>query len=904
MNLFDKAPGRGALGTFVPFKRTRLLHLSFLILASFLMVGATQAQDIRITNVDPDTEWITIKNFGNDTVDISNYWLCQRPQYDQLGDGDAVKVVFGDLVLSGGEEVLISVAPDGQSGDFSPITDLPVNGELGLFENADFGSTDPHVFLDFVTWGGVTNPTRVDQAVSAGRWDAEGSFLTGIAPFYFIGDAHDVGADFWKSTANVRIVEVDPTTEYVTIKNFGTEPIDISGYWLCLRPQYDQLGDNGAISIVAGDLFLDPDEEVIVNVSPTGQSGGFSAITDLPANGELGLFTESTFGTTDPAIFIDFVSWGGVTNPTRADQAVTAGRWDAVDSFVMGAAPFVYLGGANNVGAAFWEGAEIDFAIRIVSVDPATEWVTIRNFGEETIDISNYWLCQRPQYDRLGDPGATRIVFGDLVLDPGEEVLISVKPAGQSGGFTAITDLPDNGELGLFTESSFGISDPNIFVDFVTWGGVTEPTRAEQAVTAGRWDAPDSFVDGFAPFDFIGNAEDVGADFWQGRVIEFDIRIVDVDPETEWVTIKNFGSETIDISDYWLCQRPKYDRLGDPRSTRIVFGDLVLDPEEVVLISVKPAGQSGEFPAITDLPENGELGLFAEADFGSNDSDVLLDFVSWGGVNDPSRAEQAVAAGRWDTPGSFVGGNPPFAFVGEKNDVGASFWEGEEGDAIVRIVLVDPINEYVTIKNFGTEPVDISSYWLCQRPQYDQLGESGSISIVAGDLVLEPGEEVQIDVSPDGQSGGFTAITDLPDNGELGLFASSDFGSTEPEVLLDFVSWGGVTEPTRADQAVTAGRWDNVESFVEGAAPFSYFGGANNVGSAFWEGQELVKIIRIAGIDTINEYVTIKNFGTETVDISSYWLCQRPQYDQLGEAGSIAIVTGDFVLEPGEESRG
>ena len=38
------------------------------------------------------------------------------------------------------------------------------------------------------------------------------------------------------------------------------------------------------------------------------------------------------------------------------------------------------------------------------------------------------------------------------------------------------------------------------------------------------------------------------------------------------------------------------------------------------------------------------------------------------------------------------------------------------------------------------------------------------------------------------------------------LFASADFGSTDPENLLDFVSWGGVTEPTRADQAVTAGR--------------------------------------------------------------------------------------------------
>ena len=889
--------------TYVPFKRIRLLKIASFLLLSLFFVSNAHAQDIRIVDVDPATEWVTIKNFGTDTIDISNYWLCQRPQYDRLGDEDAIRVVFGDLVLSPGEEVLFSVSPDGQSGEFNPITDLPDNGELGLFSEANFGSTDAQIYLDFVSWGGVTEPTRADQAVSAGRWDAAGSFVTGIAPFTFIGDGHDVGADFWKGTANVRIVNVDPNTDWVTIKNFGTEPIDISSYWLCQRPQYDQLGDEAAVSIVSGDLFLDPDEEVTVNVSPDGQSGNFNAITDLKTNDELGLFSEATFGSVDPAVFIDFVTWGGVTSPTRAEQAVTAGRWDAAESFVKGVAPFVYLGGANNVGADFWQGGEIDFDIRIVAVDPATEWVTIKNFGSETIDISNYWLCQRPQYDRLGDAGSTRIVFGDLVLSPGEEVLISVSPAGPSGDFSPITDLPDNGELGLFAEASFGSTDPTILLDFVSWGGITEPTRAEQAVSAGRWDAAESFVDGLAPFDFIGNADDVGADFWEGRALDFNIRIINVDPATEWVTIKNFGSETIDISGYWLCQRPQYDRLGDAGAIRIIFGDLVLDPEEEVLVSVSPAGQSGEFSAITDLPDNGELGLFANASFGSTDPDDLLDFVTWGGITEPTRVEQAVAAGRWDLPGSFAEGGAPFSFIGEANDVGANFWEGEEDEAgaIVRISFVDPINEYVTIKNFGTETIDISSYWLCQRPQYDQLGESGSIAIIAGDFLLEPGEEVVIDVSPAGASGGFTAITDLPDNGELGLFSEASFGSIDPEILLDFVSWGGVTEPTRADQAFAANRWDDVASFVEGNAPFTYIGGADDIGASFWEGGEGVTAVRIVGVDPSNEWVTIKNFGDESVDISNYWLCQRPQYDQLGEAGSITIVEGDFLLEPGEE---
>ena len=193
---------------FAPFLRTRLLHLTSFFLISLFIVGTSHAQKIRIVDVDPATEWVTIKNLGTETVDISNYWLCQRPGYDRLGDENAIRVVFGDLVLSPDEEVLFSVSPDGQSGEFNAITDLPDNGELGLFSEASFGSTDSRVFLDFVTWGGVTEPTRVEQAVTAERWDAAESFVTGIAPFTFIGDGHDVGADFWKGTANVRIVDV------------------------------------------------------------------------------------------------------------------------------------------------------------------------------------------------------------------------------------------------------------------------------------------------------------------------------------------------------------------------------------------------------------------------------------------------------------------------------------------------------------------------------------------------------------------------------------------------------------------------------------------------------------------------------------------------------------------------
>ena len=315
----------------------------------------------------------------------------------------------------------------------------------------------------------------------------------------------------------VRIIEVDPSNEWVTLKNFGSATVDISGYWLCERPNYDRIGDSGAVRIVAGDLVLDPEEEVIVSVSPAGQSGGFNAITDLGENSELGLFVDSNFGSTDPSILLDFVTWGGVTSPTRVSQAVEAGRWDDVNTFAEGNAPFEYIGGANDIGASFWRGADLGAGlVRIIEVDPSNEWVTLKNFGSATVDISGYWLCERPNYDRIGDSGAVRIVAGDLVLDPEEEVIVSVSPAGQSGGFNAITDLGENSELGLFVDSNFGSTDPSILLDFVTWGGVTSPTRVSQAVEAGRWDDVNTFAEGSAPFEYIGGANDIGASFWRG----------------------------------------------------------------------------------------------------------------------------------------------------------------------------------------------------------------------------------------------------------------------------------------------------------------------------------------------------------------------------------------------------
>jgi len=148
--------------------------------------------------------------------------------------------------------------------------------------------------------------------------------------------------------ASIRFTEVDPAAESVTIRNFGSGEIDISDYQLCLGPgQYNGVSNYTTIN---GDLILSSNESVVIDIS-----SGTENVASLPDNnGGLGLFsTGGQFGSDDPEIFKDYIQWGA-SDQSRANQAVNAGRWDDVSSFIDGFPPFTYTGTENSVGVNFW----------------------------------------------------------------------------------------------------------------------------------------------------------------------------------------------------------------------------------------------------------------------------------------------------------------------------------------------------------------------------------------------------------------------------------------------------------------------------------------------------------------------------------------------------------------------
>ncbi len=374
------------------------------------------------------------------------------------------------------------------------------------------------------------------------------------------------------------------------------------------------------------------------------------------------------------------------------------------------------------------------------------------------------------------------------------------------------------------------------------------------------------------------------------QVGEAIIRFTQVDPIGETVTLKNVGTADLDISEYWLCLGPgQYNNVADYSE---ITGDLNLSPEEEVTLNITTGGNN-----ITALPDaNGGLGLFANTNFGSNSGEDKKDYVQWGAANQ-NRVGQAVNAGRWDDAANFVGNEAPYNYIGGANDVGAAFWEGTiAGEAIIRLLQVDPIGETVTLKNVGTADLDISEYWLCLGPgQYNNVADYSEIT---GDLNLSPEEEVTLNITTGGNN-----ITALPDaNGGLGLFANTNFGSNSGEDKKDYVQWGAANQ-NRVGQAVNAGRWDDAANFVSGTAPYVYNGTANDVGAAFWSGNISSVSLKVYPNPSV-EQLFIEGPADKLIQVFN----QKGEivYEGSLEDGKLnikALSSGLYTIRAGAETR-
>jgi len=149
----------------------------------------------------------------------------------------------------------------------------------------------------------------------------------------------------------IVINEIDQTNKHVEFFNTGTTTIDISGWWLCNRPnlpgstRYDQIDVDPSINLISGSLMIAPGAYTVLFWDHLVNTGGE----------ELGLYLTNTFGAADQ--LEDYVMYTQINTPNRLNVAVNAGVWatntDVVPPLVItsntiGLAPGTYSGGTDT----------------------------------------------------------------------------------------------------------------------------------------------------------------------------------------------------------------------------------------------------------------------------------------------------------------------------------------------------------------------------------------------------------------------------------------------------------------------------------------------------------------------------------------------------------------------------
>lgn len=157
--------------------------------------------------------------------------------------------------------------------------------------------------------------------------------------------------------------------------------------------------------------------------------------------------------------------------------------------------------------------------VRLKTVDPATNNITLHNYGSTTVNAQGLWLCDFPAY--LEITAVTNIA-------PGADAIIP----------TSFSLSAADGEMGLYSSSSFGSSVA--MTDYMQWGSGGH-TRENVAVAKGIWGVGE-FISTPAPFNYFGNGAQNGVAFWDAS-----LGTPEFDKPTKFTIYPNPGSSNLNI---------------------------------------------------------------------------------------------------------------------------------------------------------------------------------------------------------------------------------------------------------------------------------------------------------------------------------------------------------------------
>ena len=176
--------------------------------------------------------------------------------------------------------------------------------------------------------------------------------------------------------------------------------------------------------------------------------------------------------------------------------------------------------------------------------------------------------------------------------------------------------------------------------------------------TDGIADTPDNNDDDADSTDF-GGLQAPNMDW-----LHISVRMACVNPWKNQVTIKNFGTVAVDISDYRICSKLNYTT--DLASQTVLAGALTLGAGSTVTI---------QLTQITLDSHAADIALYLTGTTSFTDSLQMQDFTQWG-TGGQGRENVAVAKGIWEAGTYISNERPEYCYVGDGTEEGAIEWKG------------------------------------------------------------------------------------------------------------------------------------------------------------------------------------------------------------------------------------
>ena len=228
--------------------------------------------------------------------------------------------------------VLVVAACSGGASDTQPAVTTTVQESTTTNTAADVTTTSTAAATTTSTVEATTTST-----VEASTTSTVEASTTTSTPAEVITTTTDTVEVTTTTTAAVAgghplvIASIDFEGDVIVVRNNGDEPYDLTGHFLCNRPNY--------MAVPAGTLA--PGDTMEISAT---------SLFVTATSGELGLYTSNSFGSADA--IVRYVQWGSDPHG-RTSVAVSAGVW-AAGNWVDSGAAGIQSSGDDPISAADW----------------------------------------------------------------------------------------------------------------------------------------------------------------------------------------------------------------------------------------------------------------------------------------------------------------------------------------------------------------------------------------------------------------------------------------------------------------------------------------------------------------------------------------------------------------------